>query len=193
MPRCILLKFYIKPQPGRSSRLPNGSCILLKFYIKPQLCRPRPWPGDGCILLKFYIKPQPWSSARPNNRVVSYWNSTSNHNRARSLHHRHRLYLIEILHQTTTTRSAFVVFSSCILLKFYIKPQLRIERELARCSCILLKFYIKPQQLILLMLAIVCCILLKFYIKPQLLCRSYCCRTGCILLKFYIKPQLRQS
>ena len=33
----------------------------------------------------------------------------------------------------------------CILLKFYIKPQLSSKRsEIASC-CILLKFYIKPQ------------------------------------------------
>ena len=33
------------------------------------------------------------------------------------------LYLIEILHQTTTTPAANGVISGCILLKFYIKPQ----------------------------------------------------------------------
>ena len=35
-----------------------------------------------------------------------------------------RLYLIEILHQTTTTLYAMLFHASCILLKFYIKPQL---------------------------------------------------------------------
>ena len=34
------------------------------------------------------------------------------------------LYLIEILHQTTTEDLKFYPFSSCILSKFYIKPQL---------------------------------------------------------------------
>ena len=34
---------------------------------------------------------------------------------------------------------------SCILLKFYIKPQQNVEREIAYICCILLKFYIKPQ------------------------------------------------
>ena len=33
------------------------------------------------------------------------------------------LYLIEILHQTTTVSSAFLFTTSCILSKFYIKPQ----------------------------------------------------------------------
>ena len=33
------------------------------------------------------------------------------------------LYLIEILHQTTTSRCLEGFFDGCILLKFYIKPQ----------------------------------------------------------------------
>ena len=33
------------------------------------------------------------------------------------------LYLIEILHQTTTNRSLLILIPCCILLKFYIKPQ----------------------------------------------------------------------
>ena len=55
------------------------------------------------------------------------------------------LYLIEILHQTTTFPPVVRRVVRCILSKFYIKPQLRLERELTRCSCILSKFYIKPQ------------------------------------------------
>ena len=35
-----------------------------------------------------------------------------------------KLYLIEILHQTTTIRLPSLVFRRCILSKFYIKPQL---------------------------------------------------------------------
>ena len=36
-----------------------------------------------------------------------------------------KLYLIEILHQTTTGSTSLLSILSCILLKFYIKPQLR--------------------------------------------------------------------
>ena len=36
---------------------------------------------------------------------------------------------------------------SCILLKFYIKPQLKVIHSLQPRRCILLKFYIKPQLL----------------------------------------------
>ena len=100
--------------------------------------------------------------------VVSYRNSTSNHNAGGSKKRRCALYLIEILHQTTTLETEVSYLMSCILSKFYIKPQLRLERELARCSCILSKFYIKPQLPAPVTLAAARCILSKFYIKPQL-------------------------
>ena len=125
-----------------------------------------------------------------------------------------RLYLIEILHQTTTVREIKFAYSGCILLKFYIKPQQfrKAHREFLRCillkfyikpqhpiainrfrySCILLKFYIKPQQEKLYTFAEQCCILLKFYIKPQHPIAINRFRYSCILLKFYIKPQLRR-
>ena len=145
---CILSKFYIKPQ---QTTLENGlarSCILSKFYIKPQLEVFTIFRGGCCILSKFYIKPQHYkkqhlvvfvvsyrnSTSNHNalvlrhagHAVVSYRNSTSNHNSAPSrvlfgmvvsyrnstsnhnadgIHDDVRtLYLIEILHQTTTQR-----------------------------------------------------------------------------------------
>ena len=57
---------------------------------------------------------------------------------------------------------------SCILLKFYIKPQRFAERSVSSRRCILLKFYIKPQRSARWSFGCSCCILLKFYIKPQL-------------------------
>ena len=126
--RCILSKFYIKPQPCGRPNLCTPSCILSKFYIKPQLTGRTLNGFDGCILSKFYIKPQPVGPGKtvklccilskfyikPQHSyqcpflfvVVSYRNSTSNHNRARTAETSKRLYLIEILHQTTTFTSA---------------------------------------------------------------------------------------
>ena len=55
-----------------------------------------------CILSKFYIKPQ-LRDVTPNDvEVVSYRNSTSNHNTKQCRCYQAKLYLIEILHQTTT-------------------------------------------------------------------------------------------
>ena len=107
---------------ARTARL-NG-CILSKFYIKPQQSYHLPFCCVRCILSKFYIKPQHWRQQKTRMRVVSYRNSTSNHNfgfpcascagvvsyrNSTSNHNlpgcvnaRLELYLIEILHQTTT-------------------------------------------------------------------------------------------
>ena len=78
--------------------------------------------------------------------VVSYRNSTSNHNililRSVSI----MLYLIEILHQTTTIRNIYQIGKSCILSKFYIKPQQKFSPSEIVERCILAKFYIKPQR-----------------------------------------------
>ena len=56
-----------------------------------------------CILSKFYIKPQHGRTCFGYNRVVSYRNSTSNHNISTLRSGSIMLYLIEILHQTTTS------------------------------------------------------------------------------------------
>ena len=98
---CILSKFYIKPQHLTLIGKNNLSCILSKFYIKPQL---RDWLRYVCT-------------------VVSYRNSTSNHNFTVAVTFSITLYLIEILHQTTTSPFDPKGFKGCILSKFYIKPQ----------------------------------------------------------------------
>ena len=100
-----------------------------------------------------------------------------------------RLYLIEILHQTTTHCKCIQFTLCCILSKFYIKPQRRGLRNLRHSSCILSKFYIKPQHPSKVFARYQSCILSKFYIKPQRLCRCSSWPSGCILSKFYIKPQ----
>ena len=102
--RCILSKFYIKPQLVLEALLLPPCCILSKFYIKPQLMMTTREGSMRCILSKFYIKPQRVHTSFENGLVVSYRNSTSNHNVYGRFVSRLLLYLIEILHQTTTGR-----------------------------------------------------------------------------------------
>ena len=148
---CILSKFYIKPQLSSSSSMNTSCCILSKFYIKPQQ-RVRHKIGHSCcILSKFYIKPQLNPQILIRARVVSYRNSTSNHNHIDTVRVDYMLYLIEILHQTTTQSPLLRQEKCCILSKFYIKPQ-RASPSLPRFPrCILSKFYIKPQLPIMLL------------------------------------------
>ena len=144
------------------------SCILSKFYIKPQLRLERELAR--CVV-SYRNSTSNHNSIRresSTNRVVSYRNSTSNHNTAsigffssvlylieilhqtttinRAAVKNGRLYLIEILHQTTTGIISFSFFFCCILSKFYIKPQHRGNTNRAVRRCILSKFYIKPQR-----------------------------------------------
>ena len=186
--RCILLKFYIKPQLRSITSSSVSSCILLKFYIKPQPSIRRLYlsrlylieilhqttttlvaNGDfsSCILLKFYIKPQHETCSRNAVAVVSYWNSTSNHNsRAASsisagvvsywnstsnhnFEHENcfvtPLYLIEILHQTTTRFFWLASFLQLYLIEILHQTTTIFARMACLLGCILLKFYIKPQ------------------------------------------------
>ena len=146
----------------------TAGCILLKFYIKPQ--------HTANVYNLLYVVSYRNSTSNHNTlrrflpaiRVVSYRNSTSNHNKMsnvklpifvvsyRNSTSNHNcwscilatilLYLIEILHQTTTKKIQKKSQKSCILSKFYIKPQHKRFFIVFRRSCILSKFYIKPQH-----------------------------------------------
>ena len=65
-------------------------------------------PQKRCILSKFYIKPQLADPGPLSLMVVSYRNSTSNHNSALHSFSNLSLYLIEILHQTTTIEAVTI-------------------------------------------------------------------------------------
>ena len=190
---CILSKFHIKPQQARCRAYSFLCCILSKFHIKPQLASSSSTRDARCILSKFHIKPQPSSctlivirvvsyrnSTSNHNKiqtilklelVVSYRNSTSNHNRAKRLGDLSVLYLIEIPHQTTT--HGFVSRFPTELYLIEIPHQTTTVRDMALRleGCILSKFHIKPQP----------------GGRPRWLARS------CILSKFHIKPQRRAS
>ena len=209
--RCILLKFYIKPQPGPAplracrrlylieilhqtttksvSSIFSFRCILLKFYIKPQLTRRTVLRMTSCILLKFYIKPQQAGGKSLKERVVSYWNSTSNHNLQSNRHSSTALYLIEILHQTTTSCMTSSKCSPLYLIEILHQTTTTLLLKLKKGLLYLIEILhqtttarpSQPWSLLLYLIEILhqtttdiiqfwrdnCCILLKFYIKPQ--------------------------
>ena len=100
---------------------------------------------SGCILSKFYIKPQLRWLHIFRLYVVSYRNSTSNHNRCAVNAVRFWLYLIEILHQTTTSTITDLGLTELYLIEILHQTTTRRRPYLRRRSCILSKFYIKPQ------------------------------------------------
>ena len=147
--------------------LPPASCILSKFYIKPQHLSQMIGPSSVVSYRNSTSNHNRIRLRFSERIVVSYRNSTSNHNPNFSIEFFDKLYLIEILHQTTTSRCTSTLRSCCILSKFYIKPQLGYHHSQFRSCCILSKFYIKPQPKYTEHWAFHSCILSKFYIKPQ--------------------------
>ena len=144
---CILSKFHIKPQLSWQNSYNPRCCILSKFHIKPQQ-RVRHKIGHSCcILSKFHIKPQLSRRSSDGCRVVSYRNSTSNHNVAGAGIIRGGLYLIEIPHQTTTASVVSSWTSELYLIE--IPHQTTTVDYIIRSNncCILSKFHIKPQPL----------------------------------------------
>ena len=230
--RCILSKFYIKPQhlaelqvlrvvvsyrnSTSNHNCPFSTVLVLSLYLIEILHQTTTSGVDmfnkrGCILSKFYIKPQQKPLTGDVPRVVSYRNSTSNHNILISRSASITLYLIEILHQTTTlslplslrlslylieilhqtTTLLFTCYRDILLYLIEILHQTTthsLPLSLRLC-CILSKFYIKPQLLIFKLWITLSCILSKFYIKPQPTIPQLAIASRCILSKFYIKPQ----
>ena len=145
-----------------------------------------------CILSKFYIKPQHLAVEGVRPSVVSYRNSTSNHNSVLHSFSNLSLYLIEILHQTTTPAMVILLLLCCILSKFYIKPQ-HLIRRILRLTVVSYRnstsnhnnvLYNEIRKALYLIE-----ILHQTTTRPPMVDGP----VRCILSKFYIKPQRRAS
>ena len=123
--------------------------------------------------------------------VVSHSNSTSNHNQSESRFLPIRLFLIPILHQTTTHGRAGNGRTSCFSFQFYIKPQQSATNTCNMSGCFSFQFYIKPQLYLPASKSSGGCFSFQFYIKPQQSCRRYGWWRSCFSFQFYIKPQPR--
>ena len=127
--RLYLIEILHQTTTSRTTMLHRLKLYLIEILHQTTTIRRSFYSVDSCILSKFYIKPQQQTIKLQSNSVVSYRNSTSNHNNAETVRAFLWLYLIEILHQTTTADVLKVQESSCILSKFYIKPQLLSLRK----------------------------------------------------------------
>ena len=167
LPGCILSKFYIKPQQAdtllaywdvvsyrnSTSNHNNGKqtaktirVVSYRNSTSNHNCPRRDQPTRRVVSYRNSTSNHNQrADGMPKRGVVSYRNSTSNHNRYSDWLETFLLYLIEILHQTTTYIIVDWIEISCILSKFYIKPQLDSQPDNRHRSCILSKFYIKPQ------------------------------------------------
>ena len=142
---CFSFQFYIKPQLAITILALACRCFSFQFYIKPQQTAFSVRFQHGCFSFQFYIKPQHLARGSSIRIVVSHSNSTSNHNIRKEISASIKLFLIPILHQTTT-QSAFMKRSArCFSFQFYIKPQPSTASSSQRPSCFSFQFYIKPQ------------------------------------------------
>ena len=125
----------------------TAGCILLKFYIKPQ--------HTANVYNLLYVVSYRNSTSNHNmshwratsQGVVSYRNSTSNHNAGTTTPNSALLYLIEILHQTTTSRRRHKRKKALYLIEILHQTTTFSQSISTRNGCILSKFYIKPQQM----------------------------------------------
>ena len=121
---CFISWFYIKPQHNQLETINSLSCFISWFYIKPQLLANKRGKGTRCFISWFYIKPQPEMPNIALDFVVSYLDSTSNHNYNLRDGDKRTLFHILILHQTTTLWQHHLGHDGCFISWFYIKPQL---------------------------------------------------------------------
>ena len=103
--RCILSKFYIKPQLCASCFC--SSCVV-SYRNSTSNHNLSTMTATRTIVVSYRNSTSNHNSETDSElgeNVVSYRNSTSNHNSLRLLGRFALLYLIEILHQTTTSVS----------------------------------------------------------------------------------------
>ena len=103
--------------------------------------------------------------------VVSYRNSTSNHNFCIFMPIPSALYLIEILHQTTT-----IITCHCQVFQLYLIEILHQTTTIPSTSRNSFRLY-----------------LIEILHQTTTLCGRSSETSGCILSKFYIKPQQRDT
>ena len=111
-----LIEILHQTTTGNRSSFAISCCILSKFYIKPQQPEAGAALAVGCILSKFYIKPQLWCWCKCYYVVVSYRNSTSNHN----LHCDIRTRCIVVSYRNSTSNHNFArrVSSSAFVVSY---------------------------------------------------------------------------
>ena len=146
-----------------------------------------------CILSKFYIKPQQQRSLGFSYVVVSYRNSTSNHNNTFAVYVLVRLYLIEILHQTTTVAEGLVEIAQLYLIE--ILHQTTTKRALQFFDLRLYLIEILHQTTTKSRTIFTCrrLYLIEILHQTTTVAGSVAGAGSCILSKFYIKPQLDES
>ena len=186
---CILSKFYIKPQREIVRETVAKCCILSKFYIKPQLMafsfrfqsvvsyRNSTSNHNNVCVIKSATPVVSYRNSTSNHNlpigvinltlVVSYRNSTSNHNKVFKVSMSLKLYLIEILHQTTTAHRQQIPGRQLYLIEILHQTTTLTGADFTTPSLYLIEILHQTTTLLHALSFRYCCILSKLYIKPQ--------------------------
>ena len=126
----------------------------------------------------------------PAHAVVSYRNSTSNHNRQWWISPKRKLYLIEILHQTTTDGSGTVDVLPLYLIEILHQTTTKHCGVRKTLRLYLIEILHQTTTLAAAMHADAQLYLIEILHQTTTMDDKECLRNRCILSKFYIKPQL---
>ena len=145
----------------------------------------------SCISYISYIKPQRKADLQKFFKVVSLIYPTSNHNLSLSSSANKEVYLLYILHQTTTETRPEISPKSCISYISYIKPQLRNGGNV-RITVVSLIYPTSNHNVQKKAVPLHQLYLLYILHQTTTLWIYRCQLTGCISYISYIKPQLLQ-
>ena len=122
--------------------------------------------------------------------VVSYRNSTSNHNEYLQPRRNLKLYLIEILHQTTTRRRSTKWARRLYLIEILHQTTTKVPKTLQYSRLYLIEILHQTTTFVLPMRRGTLLYLIEILHQTTTLFGENMFDLGCILSKFYIKPQL---
>ena len=142
---CFSFQFYIKPQLAITILALACRCFSFQFYIKPQQTAFSVRFQHGCFSFQFYIKPQHPKGDIRLHKVVSHSNSTSNHNTKCVYEAFCPLFLIPILHQTTTLHGELLPAAELFLIPILHQTTTALFTSCCVTGCFSFQFYIKPQ------------------------------------------------
>ena len=95
----------------------SGGCSLCACYIKPQRTPSALSRSPCCSLCACYIKPQLFGTVMVIFGVVPYALATSNHNIWAQIRRGYSLFLMRLLHQTTTNHDVGILLDALFLMR----------------------------------------------------------------------------
>ena len=131
------------PVTGRTSTV----CFYWRLYIKPQRISTHIAPQVLCFYWRLYIKPQRNTRNARDHSCVSIGGYTSNHNGGPVVRYTAHVFLLAVIHQTTTLPRSCFARTAVFLLAVIHQTTTNTQAILHIFLCFYWRLYIKPQLL----------------------------------------------